>query len=157
MLARRKRRTPFTPGAPYSPPAMQFLAPHSWWEPPLQRLLTGGSRDSFRMTHGRRKGLSTGARGGFGSVGHRGGMMAGGTMYLAGLAGGNRRTEDLGLHSVESILLGSVITGTVKIVAGRARPFASRENARSFKLFRGLKDDNYRSFPSGHATAAFAF
>jgi membrane-associated phospholipid phosphatase len=83
-------------------------------------------------------------------------MIAGTTMYLTGLATEDRRLEDLGLHSVESIVLSYVITGAVKTVAGRARPFMSKDNARNFKLFRGLRDDDYRSFPSGHATAAFA-
>ena len=42
-------------------------------------------------------------------------------------------------------------------MAGRARPYASKDNARNFGLFRGLKSDDYKSFPSGHATSAFAF
>ena len=31
------------------------------------------------------------------------------------------------------------------------------ERTRNFKLFRGFGNDDYRSFPSGHSTAAFAF
>ena len=120
---------------------------------PADRWFTRQLQDDARQAN---RALNRGASV-FRIVGHPGGMIAGGTMYLAGLAGNNRRIEDLGLHSVESILLAHVITGSVKIVAGRARPFASKENARNFKLFRGLKDDSYRSFPSGHATAAFAF
>ena len=89
-------------------------------------------------------------------IGHPGGMIAGSTLYLAGLAVNDRRTQDLGLHSVESIMVGYVISGTIKAVAGRARPYASADNARNFKPFRGLRSDDYRSFPSGHATAAFA-
>lgn len=89
-------------------------------------------------------------------IGHPGGMIAGSTIYLVGLAANDRRTQDLGLHSVESIMIGYAITGTVKAVMGRARPYASPDNARNFKLFRGVRNDDYRSFPSGHATAAFA-
>jgi len=89
--------------------------------------------------------------------GQPGALFAGGGLYVAGRAGGNRRLEDLGLHSMESIFIASVITGATKIVAGRARPRISKDNARNFKLFRGLKGDNYESFPSGHTTAAFAF
>jgi len=119
---------------------------------PADRWFTRQLQDDARQAN---RALNRGAAV-FRIVGHPGGLIAGTTMYLAGLAGKDRRIEDLGLHSVESIVLGDVITGTVKIVAGRARPFASRDNARNFKLLRGLRHDDYRSFPSGHATSAFA-
>jgi membrane-associated phospholipid phosphatase len=119
---------------------------------PADRWFTRQLQDDARQAN---RALNRGAAV-FRIVGHPGGMIAGGTMYLIGLAGKNRRIEDLGLHSVESILLAHVVTGTIKVVAGRARPYASRENARNFKLFRGLRNDDYRAFPSGHATAAFA-
>ena len=90
-------------------------------------------------------------------VGHPGGLIAGGGLYVIGLASSNRRVEDLGLHTVESVALGDLITASIKIVAGRARPYASKDNARNFGFFRGLKSDDYKSFPSGHATSAFAF
>jgi hypothetical protein len=120
---------------------------------PADRWFTRQLQDDARQAN---RALNRGATV-FRIVGHPGGMIAGGTMYIAGLASSDRRLEDLGLHSVESIVLAHVITGTVKVVVGRARPFVSRDNARNFKFFRGLKDDDYRSFPSGHATAAFAF
>ncbi|MEO8575905.1 MAG: phosphatase PAP2 family protein [Gemmatimonadales bacterium] len=90
-------------------------------------------------------------------LGHPGGLITGGGLYAGGLLAGNRRTEDLGLHTMESILLANSITFAIKVTAGRARPRKSPENARDFQLLRGLHDDEYRSFPSGHATAAFAF
>src|SRR5215212_3262250 len=89
-------------------------------------------------------------------VGHPGGLAVGGGLYVIGLASSNRRVEDIGLHTVESIALADVITSSLKIIAGRARPYASKDNARNFGLFRGLKSDDYKSFPSGHATSAFA-
>ena len=120
---------------------------------PTDRWVTRELQDDARQAN---RALNRGAAV-FRVVGHPGGMIAGTTMYLAGMAGEDRRIEDLGLHSVESLMLAYVITGAVKVAAGRARPFASKDNARNFKLFRGVRDDNYRSFPSGHATAAFAF
>ena len=102
------------------------------------------------------KALSRGATV-FRIVGHPGGMIAGSTMFLVGTVANDRRIQDLGLHSVESIVAGYVISGTIKIIVGRARPYASKDNARQFKPFKGLRTDDYRSFPSGHATAAFAF
>jgi membrane-associated phospholipid phosphatase len=46
--------------------------------------------------------------------------------------------------------------GTVKVVVGRARPFVDIDNPVNFGFMRGLKDDRYRSMPSGHTAGAFA-
>jgi membrane-associated phospholipid phosphatase len=90
-------------------------------------------------------------------LGQPGSILTGVGIYLIGRADGQRRTEDLGLHTTEAVVLGSAEAGIIKMLAGRARPYASEDNARNFGLFRGLKDDAYRSFPSGHSTSAFAF
>jgi membrane-associated phospholipid phosphatase len=90
-------------------------------------------------------------------LGHPGGLLTGGGLYAFGLARGNRRVEDLGLHTVESIVIANTITGVMKVTAGRARPRKNPKDAADFQLLRGLKDDEYRSFPSGHSSAAFAF
>jgi membrane-associated phospholipid phosphatase len=58
---------------------------------------------------------------------------------------------------VESIVIANTITGVMKVTAGRARPRKNPKDAADFQLLRGLKDDEYRSFPSGHSSAAFAF
>ena len=89
--------------------------------------------------------------------GQPGALVAGGSIYAIGLAARNGRAQDLGLHSVESIFLSGLVAASVKAVAGRARPRVSNDEPRNFSLFRGLRDDNYRSFPSGHTTVAFAF
>lgn len=90
-------------------------------------------------------------------LGHPGGLFLGSGIYLGGLAADDRRTQDLGLHTVESILISSTIVTSIKIVAGRARPRVSPDRARNFQLFRGWRNDEYQSFPSGHSSAAFAF
>lgn len=90
-------------------------------------------------------------------LGDPGAIITGTGLYLLGRFDGQRRTEDLGLHTVESIVLANVVTGSTKILVGRARPYASPDDASKFQLFRGLKNDDYRSFPSGHTTSAFAF
>ena len=72
---------------------------------PADRWFTRQLQDDARQAN---RALNRGASV-FRIVGHPGGMIAGGTMYLAGLAGNNRRIEDLGLHYVESILLAHVI------------------------------------------------
>jgi membrane-associated phospholipid phosphatase len=90
-------------------------------------------------------------------LGDPGSVVTGAGLYLIGRADGQRRVQALGLHSVESILLASALGTGIKIVAGRQRPYADTANPYNFQLWRGLKDDKYRSFPSGHTTAAFAF
>lgn len=120
---------------------------------PADRWFTRELQDEARQAN---RALNRGASV-FRVVGHPGGLIAGGSLYVIGLASSNRRVEDIGLHTVESVALGNFITASIKMVAGRARPYASKDNARNFQFFRGLKSDDYRSFPSGHATAAFAF
>ncbi len=86
-----------------------------------------------------------------------GSLITGAALYGLGRADGQRRLQSLGLHSVESILIADVVGGTIKYVAGRARPYADIENPADFQLFRGFSDNKYRSFPSGHTINAFAF
>lgn len=78
-------------------------------------------------------------------------------LYLLGRLQGQTRTADLGLHSAEAILLGSGVGVAIKLLAGRARPYADIEKPHDFQLARGLDGDRFRSFPSGHTIAAFAF
>jgi len=89
--------------------------------------------------------------------GQPGSLIVAAGMYGLGTADGQRRTQDLGLHALMAIALSTGETGVIKIVAGRARPRKNPDSARDFGLFRGLRDDDYRSFPSGHTTSAFAF
>lgn len=90
-------------------------------------------------------------------MGDPGAIVTGTTIYGIGLADSNHRTQEVGLHTVEAIVLANITTGTLKILAGRARPYASEDDASKFQLLRGLRSDDYRSFPSGHTTSAFAF
>lgn len=94
---------------------------------------------------------------GFRLLGDPGSPLAGVGIYAIGRIDGQRRVQALGLHTVEGILFADLISGTIKLVAGRQRPFIDIKNPYSFQLWRGLKGDTYRSFPSGHSTTAFAF
>ena len=94
---------------------------------------------------------------GFRVLAEPGSLLAGVGLYVLGRVDGQRRVQALGLHSIESILLADVLGGTIKVVAGRARPYVNVDNPADFSLFRGLSDDRYRSFPSGHTINAFAF
>jgi membrane-associated phospholipid phosphatase len=86
-----------------------------------------------------------------------GSLIAGAGLYGLGRANGQRRVQSLGLHSVESILISDIVGGAIKFTAGRARPYVDIDNPADFQLFRGLSDNKYRSFPSGHTINAFAF
>jgi len=94
---------------------------------------------------------------GFRLLGDPGSIVTGSVIYLAGRVGGNARVQSLGLHSVESIVFADILSGVIKYAAGRQRPFVDIKNPHSFQFGRGLSDDKYRSFPSGHTTTAFAF
>ena len=78
-------------------------------------------------------------------------------IYLVGRAEGQERTQEVGLHTMAAIALAGGEAGAIKMIAGRARPYASEDNAANFGFLRGLRDDKYRSFPSGHTASAFAF
>src|SRR5687767_258620 len=120
---------------------------------PADKWFTRELQDEARQANRFMQATATGAR----FWGNPGALIAGGGIYLAGAASGNRRVQDLGLHAVGSVVVANVITVGIKTVAGRARPYVDTSNTRNFQLFRGLRDENYRSFPSGHSTAAFAF
>ena len=94
---------------------------------------------------------------GFRLLGDPGSFITGTGVYLIGRAGGNRRVEALGLHSVESILIADILGGGIKMLAGRQRPLVDVKNPYNFQLWRGFSGYKYQSFPSGHTTTAFAF
>jgi membrane-associated phospholipid phosphatase len=81
-----------------------------------------------------------------------------GAAYLVGRLEHHRSLADVGLHVGEGTVVGAAVTEVIKRVAGRARPYVSAdENPHDFGVGRGLtKGEDYRAFPSGHTTVAFA-
>lgn len=64
---------------------------------------------------------------------------------------------DFGWHTTEAAIVGSLLTEVLKDLAGRSRPFVTADtNPRDFKFSAGFSNDRRKSFPSGHATIAFA-
>ncbi len=94
---------------------------------------------------------------GFRVLAEPGSILAGVGLYALGRIDGQPRVQSLGLHSVESILIADVLGGTIKLVAGRARPYVNIDDPADFQLFRGFSGHSYQSFPSGHTINAFAF
>jgi len=87
-----------------------------------------------------------------------GSILIGVGMYGIGRVAHWREVEDLGLHGTEGVVYAGLLTTVLKDIAGRARPNVTADtNPHDFKVGRGFdKGDGYRSFPSGHATVAFA-
>lgn len=83
-------------------------------------------------------------------------------LYGVGRLTHNQRIQKLAVHGVEAMLLSTAATTTIKVLAGRARPRRDTTKALGFKFGRGLpsflggKGVEFQSFPSGHATTAFA-
>jgi len=90
----------------------------------------------------------------YGSPGVFAGSIA---LYAAGWAGHRPDVARLGLRAFEAIGLSGVVTGGIKGFAGRARPYRSPGRPGDFRLLAGTHDGARQSFPSGHATAVFAF
>ncbi len=120
---------------------------------PLDRYFARRLQDSATQSNRWLHGAATGFR----ILGSQGSLAAGAGLYLAGKVSRKNRTADLGLHSLEAMVGADLVSTGMKVFFGRARPFVDVSNNYDFQLFRGLKDDKYRSFPSGHTTNAFAF
>jgi membrane-associated phospholipid phosphatase len=87
--------------------------------------------------------------------------------WAIGRLAGQPRVADVGLHGFVSLALANVISGGLKSLAGRARPvvldvrgadsvWVARDPG-EWGLFAGWRGGGARqSWPSGHATAAFA-
>lgn len=78
-------------------------------------------------------------------------------LYGVGKIAHNAHIQKLGLHGLEAMFLSTAVTSTIKVTVGRARPYVHRDSAAyDVAIFRGFKGRDYQSFPSGHATTAFA-
>jgi len=86
-----------------------------------------------------------------------GAYVIGGTLYAVGRIGHYDRMADLGWHGTEAVIVADVVTYALKGITGRSRPFVAGDtNPHDFRLFKGFRNGNRQSFPSGHATSAFA-
>lgn len=87
-----------------------------------------------------------------------GSAIIGTSMYAVGRIVRSHRMADLGLHGTEALLIGEGLASGLKGVFGRQRPYADTTNFNPYKwrFMGGFGSDAQRSFPSGHAVAAFA-
>lgn len=94
----------------------------------------------------------------FNFIGSRGVVIAGLAAYGVGRVGHFDRLADLGLHTTEALFVSAGVTSIIKGLAGRQRPaIAGIDDPDDFKFGGGFGKHASTSFPSGHATASFAF
>jgi membrane-associated phospholipid phosphatase len=80
----------------------------------------------------------------------------GGSLYLVGRIAHLPRVADLGWHGTEAVMMGELTSYAIKGLVGRARPFVTIDDPDDFKFGRVFGIAEWRSFPSVHATTAFA-
>jgi membrane-associated phospholipid phosphatase len=86
-----------------------------------------------------------------------GGAILGVSMYGVGRLARWKNVADFGLHVTEAISVAGLTTAVLRGVAGRSRPYVVGDtSARDFHFGRGFDNHDLQSFPSGHATSAFA-
>jgi len=71
-------------------------------------------------------------------------------LFVGSLMQSDTRYQDAAFTSLESLILANMVTNGLKLVSGRSRPWQQR-GANDWEPFSGRT-----SFPSGHATTAFA-
>lgn len=78
--------------------------------------------------------------------------------WAVGRIAGWESLADIGLHTAEANIIATTMTSVVRHFAGRSRP-SETNNTESFDFEwrRGDEGGQFRSFPSLHATGAFAF
>jgi membrane-associated phospholipid phosphatase len=120
---------------------------------PADKHLASVFRDEDLVTNRDLKRAATAFR----FFGGPGPYVIGGSMYVVGRVAHVQRAAELALHGTEAVVVGQGVSGVLKVILGRARPYTSADtNPRNFGFGRGLKNIDYQSFPSGHATSAFA-
>ena len=116
--------------------------------------ITEWFRQSALQNNAMLKNTMTGAR----LFGDPGSLAISAAMWAGGKVFHDKNTALDGQMAFEAVAVSSAVTFVLKGAVGRARPYADSTNAHNFSFGRGLKGDGaYQSFPSGHATAAFAF
>jgi membrane-associated phospholipid phosphatase len=91
-------------------------------------------------------------------LGGPGSVVIDAAIWGVGRIANNKDRSTDGETALEAAALSGAATYLLKGVFGRARPSLDSTRADNFKFGRGFLGGNfYRSFPSGHTTAAFAF
>lgn len=89
-------------------------------------------------------------------LGFPGSLAISASMYGAGRLLGEPGVAEVGLRTTEAIVAATLVTGATKALVGRARPFLEPDDPFNLGFLRGLTEDRYQSFPSGHTAVSFA-
>lgn len=119
---------------------------------PIDRTLAHHLEDSTVQANHLLSNTATGAR----LLGSPGALVLPLATYVGGRVMHRPEVADLGLHTFESVVMAKVITGTVKTIAGRARPLQDPDDPFDYRVGHGFRNDLYSSMPSGHTASAFA-
>ena len=93
----------------------------------------------------------------FNFIGMPGAFIVPVALYAVGRVGGLQSLADAGLHTMEAVLVTEGLTYVAKVGFGRQRPYyAGTDHPGDFGLGAGFKGNAFSSFPSGHASGAFA-
>ncbi|HEX6534687.1 MAG TPA: phosphatase PAP2 family protein [Gemmatimonadaceae bacterium] len=115
-----------------------------------------GITDEMRDAGAQRSGFLRGAARTFDWVGEPGTVVLSLGMYGTGRLAHHPHLAELGLRSAEALVVSGALTELLKGVAGRQRPFIDTRDPDDFAFGAGFTRAGHTSFPSGHATAAFA-
>ncbi len=77
-----------------------------------------------------------------------------GILYLGGHIFQEQELRKTGLMLTEAIVLNGLITGGLKVITGRSRPYRNKGNGK-IELFAMEFEDDENSLPSGHTSTAF--
>ncbi|MEA3244684.1 MAG: phosphatase PAP2 family protein [Gemmatimonadota bacterium] len=78
-------------------------------------------------------------------------------LWLGGRAMARGRLARAGLRGAEALAVASGVSGIIKGLAGRARPFVDGSEPWHWEFNHGWTDARFFSMPSGHTTATTAF
>jgi membrane-associated phospholipid phosphatase len=94
---------------------------------------------------------------GFELISTPGAFLIGPALYVYGRYANHPGVEDLGAHGTEAVILATGVTGVLKGLLGRSRPYVTADtNPRDFTFGKGFSGEDRSSIPSGHTTVAFA-
>jgi membrane-associated phospholipid phosphatase len=77
-------------------------------------------------------------------------------LWALGAARHDSTLRGVGTRTSAAVALAFVSTGAIKVLAGRARPYATDNDSGDWNAFRGLRTDSLRSFSSAHTALATA-
>ena len=120
----------------------------------LDKTVQGKLQDSLRLISS----FTRSTQNTFNLLGVPGAFVISGGIFVIGRVARAPGLADAGLHTVEAVAIAEALTYLSKWSFGRERPYsAGIDDPGDFSFGRGLtKGETFSSFPSGHASAAFA-